>query len=162
MNDLRAVGISKQPLYLKVALGLTLVLGLFPVLARVADVVGVLRTGLPTDHTAAFAAVSGMMWAAVRSTGPGVYVSLLEIGYAVHELVFGLLFLVIVAIPFRKGEPWAWWTCWIVLIADVGYSLTFGRYDPTLLRQSLIADIALPVLLLIQLRRFFPRRPAVA
>jgi hypothetical protein len=89
-------------------------------------------------------------------------VSLLEIGYAVHELVFGLLFLVIVAIPFRKGERWAWWANWIVLIADVGYSLTFGRFDPTLLGRSLIADIAVPILLLVQSRRFFGSPPPVA
>jgi len=62
---------------------------------------------------------------------------------------------VIVAIPFRKRQRWA---CWAVLIADVGYSATFGRYSSTILCQSLIGDIALPVLLLVQIPRFFTRR----
>jgi hypothetical protein len=62
---------------------------------------------------------------------------------------------VIVAIPVRRGATWGWWACWVVLIADIGYSLTFGRYDSTLLRQSLIADVALPLLLLAQAPRFF-------
>jgi hypothetical protein len=76
---------------------------------------------------------------------------LLETGYAIHELVFGILFLVIVAIPLRRGQWWAWWACWVVLLADLGYTLTFGRHDAAVLSCSLIADFALPVLLLAQL-----------
>lgn len=93
--------------------------------------------------------------------GPARYVTTLEIGYAVHELVFGLLFLAIVAIPLRRGERWEWCACWLVLIADVADTLTFGQYDPTIHRQSLIADLALPVLLLAQLPRCYgaPHRP---
>jgi len=83
------------------------------------------------------------------------YVSLLETGYAIHEFVFGLFFLAIVAIPFRAGARWAWWACWLALLADVGYTLTFGRYDSALLRQSLIPDVILPILLLAQIGRFF-------
>jgi hypothetical protein len=33
------------------------------------------------------------------------------------------------------------------MIADVGYSVTFGRHDPTILARSLIAVIAVPVFL---------------
>jgi hypothetical protein len=139
---------------------LLLLLGLFPVLASILDLVSVRATGLPSDHQAAFAAIARMDWTAARAAAAGVtkYVSLLETGYALHELVFGLLFLVIVAIPLRRGERWAWFACWIVLIADLGYTFTFGRYDSALLRNSLIADIALPVLLLLQAPRFF-RKP---
>ncbi len=153
--------LRQDRVYLKVAWVLLLILALFPVLAPVADLVGIGRTGLPSDHAAAFAALSGMTWSAVKGSAPGItnYITLLEQGYALHELVFGILFLVIVAIPFRRGETWAWWACWVVLVADIGYSATFGRHDPTLLRQSLIAVIALPVVLLIQVRRFFGTRP---
>jgi hypothetical protein len=78
------------------------------------------------------------------------YITLLEMGYALHELVFGILFVVVVAVPLRRGRWWAWWLCWVVLIADLGYTLTFGRYDPTVFSRSLIADLALPVLLVAQ------------
>ena len=141
---------------------LLLALGIFPVLASLADLAAVLRAGLPADHQATFAQLAGLPWATAQQSlaGTARYVTLLETGYAVHELVFGLLFLVIVAIPFRSGERWAWWACWAVLIADVAYTLTFGRYDATIFRQSLIAAIALPVLLLAQLPRFFGTRPA--
>lgn len=142
--------------YLAVVWVLLLLLGLFPVVASAADLAADLRVGLPADHQATFAQLAGMPWAAARQAlaGPARYVTTLEIGYAVHELVFGLLFLAIVAIPLRRGERWAWGACWLVLLADVAYTLTFGQYDPTIRRQSLIADVALPVLLLAQLPRF--------
>lgn len=150
---------ARQPLprYLTVAWVLLLLLGLFPVLASCADLAADLRVGLPADHQATFAQLVGMPWPGARQAlaGPARYVTLLEIGYAVHEPVFALLFLVIVAIPFRRGERWAWWACWAVLVANVTYSLTFGRVDPTVHRQSLIADIALPLLLLAQVPRCF-------
>jgi hypothetical protein len=148
--------LAAEPLYLKAAWVLLLLLGLFPVLASTLDLVNVGASGIPSDHRAAFAAIAGMDWTAARAAAAGLtkYVSLLEIGYALHELVFGLLFLIIVAIPFRRGERWAWLACWVVLIADLGYSLTLGRYDSAILRNSLIADLALPILLLVQLPRF--------
>ena len=131
---------------------LLVLLALFPVLAAISDLVADLRGGLPADHQAAFAAVAGQSWDSASRSAAGVatYVNLLETGYALHELVFGVLFLAIVAVPIRRGEWWAWWASWVVLVADVGYTLTFASYDPTLLGRSLVADVGLPVLLLAQ------------
>jgi len=58
----------------------------------------------------------------------------------------------------------AWWLCWIVLAADLGYTLTFGSYDATVFSRALVAGIALPVLLLAQLPGLLSecrRRPVV-
>lgn len=101
-----------------------------------------------------------MTWEAAKRSSPGItqYVTLLEDAYAVHELVFGILFLAIVAIPFRRGMRWAWWSCWAVMLANLAYSLTFGRHDSTILARSLIADIALPALLLVHIPVFFGRQ----
>ena len=139
---------------------LLLVLGLFYLFAPLSDLAADARAGLPTDHLGAFQSVAGVTWQSAQQSTPGVtrYVSLVEVAYAVHELVFGVLFLVIVAIPFRRGQRWAWWACWVVMLANVTYTLTFGRYDSTILARSLVADVALPVLLLAQWRIFFARR----
>jgi hypothetical protein len=136
-----------------VAYLLLLLLALFPILAAIADLVSDFGAGLPTDHQGTFAAVAGQSWPNVQTTAPGVasYITLLETGYAIHELVFGVLFLGIVAVPLRRGQWWAWWLAWAVLVADLGYTLTFGRHDATVLSRALIADIGLPVLLLVQL-----------
>jgi hypothetical protein len=44
------------------------------------------------------------------------------------------------------------------MLANLTYSLTFGAHDSTILARSLIADIALPVLLLIHAPAFFGKR----
>lgn len=81
---------------------------------------------------------------------PGIlsYVHQLEVGYAVHELVFGVLLIAIIAIPLRQRQRWAWFACWTILIADITYAATFGVHDPTILRESLIGAIGMPALLL--------------
>jgi hypothetical protein len=148
---------AKQPRYLLVAWILLLLLGGLFLFASLSDLASDARTGIPSDHTAAFQNVAGVTWNAAQSSAPGPtqYITLLEVAYAVHELVFALLFLLIVAIPFRRRARWAWWACWIPMIANIAYSLTFGAHDSTVLTYSLVADIALPVLLLVHIPAFF-------
>ncbi len=76
------------------------------------------------------------------------YFTNLEYAYALHELVFALLFLAVVLVPFRRRERWAWAVCWATVTASVGYSLTFGTHDATVMRYRLVTDIGIPVLLL--------------
>lgn len=149
----------RTPRALAVAWVLLLLLSAFYLFAPLSDLAADARTGIPSDHVGAFANVSGMSWESAKESAPAItrYVTLLEVAYAVHELVFGILFVVIVAIPFRQRRRWAWWACWAVMLANVAYSLTFGRHDPTILSRSLIADIALPVLLLVHIPAFFGR-----
>ena len=150
--------------FLTVAWILLLVLGAFFLFAAVSDLAADLRVGLPADHASTFAQVAGVTWQSAAQSTPALarYITLLEVAYAVHELVFGLLFLVVVAIPFRRRLRWAWWACWAPLLANLAYSLTFGRHDPTLLARSLIGDIGLPFLLLIHIPAFFGRSRAAA
>lgn len=130
-----------------------ILLGAFNLYAAVADLATDAGAGLPTDHTGTFTAVAGQTWASFKAAQPGAahYITLVERGYALHELVFAILFLIIVAIPLRAGQRWAWWACWTVLIAYLGYTLTFGVHDSTILARSLIGVIALPILLAVQL-----------
>jgi hypothetical protein len=139
-------------------IGLT-VLGLFFLFAPITDVIGTHAHGLPSDHTGTFAQLAGMPIATAKAQAPGTahYIATLEYGYALHELTFGLLFLAVVVFAFRLGQRWAWFACWAVLVAAIGYTLTFGTHDSTIMSRSLIADIALPVLLLISAPSFFGR-----
>lgn len=138
-------------------LSLLVLLGLLMLFAVVSDLAADTARGLPTDHEGTFNALSHTSWDQTRAAIPGVtgYITVLERGYALHELTFAGLFLVIVLIPFRRRERWAWWTLWLLLIADVGYTVTFGAHDPTIFTRSLIADLALPLLLLAHLPAFF-------
>jgi len=46
------------------------------------------------------------------------------------------------------------------MIASIGYSATFGAHDSTILGRSLIADIGVPVLLLLAVPAVFARASA--
>lgn len=160
-------GIWTAPWPLRIGWALLLVLGAFYVVAPIADIASDHSSGLPSDHHAAFAKLAGVSWTAAQSSAPGVarYVTQLEYGYALHELTFAVLFLAIVAIPFRRHAwaCWAWWACWAVMIANIGYAVTIAHYASALLRQSLIGVIVLPVALLISapyLLRKHARGPA--
>lgn len=147
------------PRYRTVAWVLLLLLGAFYLFAPLSDLRADAGAGLPADHRGTFTDVAAVSWESAKQSAPGVtvYVTLLEVAYAVHELVFGILFLIIVALPFRRRDRWAWWACWVVMLANLTYSLTFGRHDPTILYRSLVADILLPVLLLVHIPAFFGR-----
>jgi hypothetical protein len=144
-------GIRSAAWPLRIGWVLLLILGAFYVFAPIADIASDHSSGLPADHHAAFQKLAGVSWTAAQSSAPGVakYVTQLEYGYALHELTFAVLFLAIVAIPFRRRQAWAWWACWAVMIANIGYAVTIAHYAPALLRQSLIGVIVLPVALLI-------------
>ena len=147
----------RTPLYLTIAWVLLLLLGAFYLFAPLSDLAADFGVGLPSDHMGTFQAVAGQSWSAARQSEPGIasYITLLEVAYAVHELVFGILFVVILAIPFHSRARWAWWACWAVMLANIAYTLTFGAHDPTIFTNSLIGLIALPVLLLVQIPAFF-------
>jgi hypothetical protein len=140
-----------------IGLGLLLLLASFYLFGAVSDLASVSSHNLPPDHRGTFAKLTGTSFSHVRAASPGLasYISLLERGYAFHELTFALLFIVLLAIPFRQRRPWAWWAAWLPMIANLGYLFTFGVHDPAVLTRSLIADIALPVLLLAHIPAFF-------
>lgn len=149
----------KQPAALRVAWILLLLLGVFFLFASVSDLVADARSGLPSDHMEAFQTLAGISWTNAKLSSPRItqYITTLEIAYAVHELVFGLLFLIVVAIPFRRRARWAWWACWVPMLANLSYTFTLAHYGTTTLVYSLIADVALPILLLLHVPAFFGR-----
>lgn len=151
--------VPKQPGYLRVAWILLLFLGAFFLFASISDLVADARMGLPSDHLEAFHTITGMTWASAKLASPALtrYVTLLEVTYAVHELVFGLLFLLIVAIPLRRRARWSWWACWVPMLANLTYTFAIAHYSTTTLVYSLIADVAFPVLLLLHLPAFFDK-----
>jgi hypothetical protein len=136
------------------------VLGAFNLFAVAIDLAADASSGLPSDHTGTFGRLAGTSWAAFKAASHGAaqYMTTLERGYALHELVFAILFLAIVIIPYRARQWWAWWACWALLIGYLGYLLTFGVHDHTILARALVGVIALPVLLLLALPGFVSSR----
>ncbi len=142
-------------------LALLLLLGLFYLCGGVSDLAADASSGIPADHYGTFTSLARHSFAQASAATPGTasYISVLERGYALHELTFALLFLLILAIPFRRRQRWAWWAAWIPMIANLGYTFTFGIHDHAILTRSLIADIALPALLLAHIPALLPPSP---
>ena len=155
----RKHGLPSQPRYLLVGWILLFLLGAFFLFASFSDLVADGRSGLPSDHLEAFQTLAGISWTSAKLSSPKItqYITTLEIAYAVHEMVFGLLFLIIVAIPFRRRARWAWWACWVPMLANLTYTFTLAHYSTTTLTYSLIADVILPVVLLLHIPAFFGR-----
>ena len=153
-----AVPVQSRPRGFAVAgLALLPLLGAFHVYGAAADLVSLASRNLPADHRGTFAKLAGDTFTHVKVANPGIasYISVSERGYALHELTFALLFIVLIAIPFRRRQRWAWWAAWLPMIANLGYTFTFGVHDHTILTRSLIADIALPALLIAHIPAFF-------
>lgn len=70
---------------------------------------------------------------------------------AVHELAFALLFLVVAAIPLRRGDRWAWWCSWLIILPLARYAAVFGPHDHLNLIAA-ISAIAIVALALLALR----------
>lgn len=151
---------SKQSRYLLVTWIVLLLLGVLFFFASISDLAADMRTGLPSDHLEAFRALAGLTWDNAQRSAPQIvhFVTTLEVAYAFHEMVFALLFLLIVAFPFRARARWSWWACWIPMLANLAYTFTLAHYSTTTLIYSLIADIVLPLALLIHIPAFFRKQ----
>ncbi len=136
-------------------------LGVLTVLLSLLDLAADTSAGLPSDHRTAFLGIAGSAWSAVRATGPGSYVTTLEEGYAIHELAFGLLFLLVAAVPLRRGERWAWVASWTLGLAVAGYAALLGSHDATILQYATV-ELAVFVLCMLSTvpRLLGPKAPA--
>lgn len=135
-------------------------IGLFAVavltiLLSLLDLASDARTGLPADHAAAYQSLTSVSWDTARSTAPARFVTVLETGYALHELVYALFVAAIAAVPFRRGERWAWFPCWGAVLAAGGYALLMGSHNPTTLVEAGAETIFLAACLLLAVPRFF-------
>jgi uncharacterized membrane protein len=105
---------------------------------------------LPSDHSATFQAVTGITWREAASVAHPLtpYVARAEAGYAAFELLFGILVLIVAAIPLRRGERWAWWSCWVLLLAFAAFGTLFGVNDSANRWAAIAAGVLVAVALI--------------
>jgi hypothetical protein len=101
-----------------VALAILLLGGAFLAIGAVFDLATDAAGKLPADHGSTFKAVTSLTWQQATAAAHPVtpYVTRAEAGYAAYELLFAVLLLGVAAIPLRRGERWAWWCCWALVI----------------------------------------------
>ncbi len=105
-----------------------------------------------------FARITGVSWEEAQQSLPGMaeYVSIIVQSQAQFMLAFGALVVALAAVPYRKGEAWAWYALWVVPILLITLGLRvflLGAMGWTLIAFQLV--LALGALLL-PYRIFFP------
>lgn len=147
----------------RVAWAVVMAVGAFLALGSLYDLVSAARRQLPSDHVATFIALTGISWqdaaAADKPTAP--YIGLMEVDYAIYELLFATLFLVVAAIPLRRGERWAWWCCWLIVAPELTFAALFGAHDATNMLVAIgVVFMAAMALLVVRPAREGLRNPA--
>ena len=140
-----------------VALAILLLGGAFLAIGAVFDLATDAAGKLPADHGSTFKAVTSLTWQQATAVAHPVtsYVTRAEAGYAAYELLFGVLFLIVAAIPLRRGEGWAWWCCWVLVLAFAAFATLFGVHNSADLGAAIAAGllVALALIALLPTRR---------
>jgi drug/metabolite transporter (DMT)-like permease len=123
----------------------------FIAVGAVFDLITDAQGKLPSDHEATFRALTGLTWLQATNAAHAVtpYVLRAEAGYAAYELLFGVLFLIVAAIPLRRGEPWAWWCSWLLVAAFVAFACIYGAFNSADRGLSIAAAILVSVALIV-------------
>ena len=102
----------------KFLLGLVLVIGLFGI--------GDLLIGLDADP-AIPEGVTGMSPAEMRESSPEVarLADLQVRSGGIHLMMLATLWTLVLLIPFRRLEPWAWWSMWTFPLWALAVAVTF-------------------------------------
>lgn len=139
-----------------VALVVLLAAGAFFVIGGAFDLLTDARGNLPSDHSGTFQAVAHMSWQHARVVAHPImrYVTRAETAYSAFQLLFGVWLLVVVAIPLRRGENWAWWSCWLLIPGFAAFGAVYGsNASGNLWAAIAAAAIAALALLVLRVRR---------
>lgn len=133
-----------------VALAIIMIGGAFLAIGAVFDLATDAAGKLPADHGATFQAVTGLTWQQATAVAHPVtpYVTRAEAGYAAYELLFGVLLLVVAAIPLRRGERWAWWCSWALVLAFAAFTTLLGVYSSADLWAAIVAGLLVALALI--------------
>ena len=123
----------------------------FLALGSVFDLIADARGTLPSDHSSTFKALTGttLQHAAKVQHSATPYVTHVEVGYAVYELLFAALFLAVAMIPLRHGDRWAWWCCWLIIGPLATFAALFGAHNSGTLSAAIIAAVIAVVALFV-------------
>jgi len=116
-----------------------------------------LLSGLPPDPPSP-EGMTGLTLAAMDAQIPGIlgYISSISVQLFNFMLAMGVLVMAIAAVPYRKGEKWAWYAFWILPI-NVVIQLANSR-GGFLWQLDLAFIFVLLAGLFMPYRKFFPRQ----
>jgi hypothetical protein len=140
-----------------------LAVGGFLAIGAVFDLAGDAGSQLPGDHASTFRALTGTIWqrAASNPHSAAPYVTHMEIAYSAYELLFAVVILAVAAIPLRRGERWAWWCSWLIVLPVATLAWLFGAHDSgNLITAIVVAIIAIIAIIALLALLPFTTRPS--
>ena len=146
------MGISTEKWYVKYAWIIFFVFGLLTVIAAPINLLGTPpNPPLPEGTT-------GLTLAEMATRIPGIlsYISGISVQIGNFLLTMGVLLMGIAAVPYRKGEKWAWYTCWIIPVFIV-IQLANSRGGFLWQADAVFLVVAVAGLFL-PYRKFFPKK----
>ena len=130
--------------------------------------IAIVAAGLPVNPPSA-EGLTGLTLDQIAAQVPGMdaYVSGLARQLGNFMIAMGVLLMAIAAVPFRRGERWAWYACWIMpVLVIIQLTNSFAIYDFAsggFLWQLDVAALLFALAgLLLPYRTFFPRSQAAA
>jgi hypothetical protein len=111
-----------------------------------------------TGAEGAVMSLTGSTFSQLAASSPGVanYIYYLIRIFAIFSAGLGVLFAVVSATAYRRGEPWSWFVTWIVPVlfvldfADDYFSFRYVDTSSIVIAAILVAGLLLPY------RKFFP------
>jgi hypothetical protein len=136
--------------------------GAFFAIGGAFDVLADSRGNLPSDHTGTFQAVAHMSWQHARLVSHPItrYITRAEAAYSAFQVLFGVMLLVLVVIPLRRGERWAWSCCWLLIPGFAAFGVVYGQHDSGNLWAAVVAAVIAAAALIVLRPR--PRENTVA
>ncbi len=129
---------------------------LMSIVALAFAVIGLL--GIPVDPQGTVN-LTGMTPEELEASHPDIsrLINVIERASGLGLLMVGVLGMAVAAIPYRRGERWAWYAYWIVPAALLGYLANDLNAEGTLWPLLTLFVIISVLGLLLPYRKFFPR-----
>ncbi len=111
---------------------------------------------------------TGMTLSQIKNTSPSLYNYIVELWqrHSFNGLLYAVFGMLIAAIPFRRGEKWAWYALWVFPVWTVFEAAAL--YEVTGLESggASPAEVAVVVIIMITglalpYRKFFPKKQGV-
>lgn len=147
------MGTAAEKGYAKHAWVIFFVFGIGAAIGGIIIVAGVVQVDPPSAERTTGLTLDQL---AARVPGIGAYVSGLARQLGNFMVAMGVMLAGIAAVPYRRGERWAWYVCWIMpvnLVLQLANGLATGGFLWQLDAASLLVVLAA---LFLPYRRFFP------
>jgi hypothetical protein len=153
-------GFRKERAYEKHAWIIFLVIGIFQLITALGSI---LSAG-EVEWASRLESVTGTRWSELAVSNPSFFkfIGLVNTEGGVLRLALAILITAISLKSYRRGERWAWYLFWLLLVTLVANLAVNELYGTSIVGFSIPFLVLYLLGLLLPYRKFFPKKQAVA